>query len=424
MSLFKNLFGKSDPVAELGKLHARREWAALLTAARRLERGSLPPEVQAQVSGWEVEAGDQLAQVNLDEADGALRLGNIRKAMEHLQLAQQQARSAALGERVAQGLAALAKGAPAAGVAAVKAEAAGCGGGCGPSCAPAASAPAEEADLDAEGQLELLLATLPAELAAQYAAAGPTFLQGWLAAQEGEDARALELFDKVPDGERGPLFRAERGVLLARTGKAGAAEKDLRVALQELPDFFPAFDAMATVLATTRRYAELEQLLRAALAAGRFPGYCWTGLAQIEAGRGNLDAALEAGSNALAAGATDQDTIVFCAQLHERAGHQEAAEAVLTRLPSGGCGGGAHPLLAEHWLRHGKNLDRALESFKGALRHEMDNPRWLLRIAQVYIAKGWKKDAAGPIDSLLQRPGLPEALAAEVRAAATALNKG
>ena len=52
-------------------------------------------------------------------------------------------------------------------------------------------------------------------------------------------------------------------------------------------------------------------------------------------------------------------------------------------MAPGGCGGGAHPLQAEFWLRHGKNLDRALESFKGALRHELDNPRWLLRIAQV-----------------------------------------
>jgi hypothetical protein len=76
---------------------------------------------------------------------------------------------------------------------------------------------------------------------------------------------------------------------------------------------------------------------------------------------------------------------------------------------------------AEFWLRHGKNLDRALESFKGALRHELDNPRWLLRIAQVYIAKGWKKDAVGPIESLLAQGGLPEELAGEVRAAAEAI---
>ncbi|MCK7497024.1 MAG: hypothetical protein MZW92_43635 [Comamonadaceae bacterium] len=78
-------------------------------------------------------------------------------------------------------------------------------------------------------------------------------------------------------------------------------------------------------------------------------------------------------------------------------------------------------MLAEFWLRHGKHLDRALESFKGALRHELDNPRWLLRIAQVYIAKGWKKDAVGPVESLLQRGGLPEELAVEVRAAAEAI---
>jgi len=90
-------------------------------------------------------------------------------------------------------------------------------------------------------------------------------------------------------------------------------------------------------------------------------------------------------------------------------------------LPSAGCGGGAHPLLAEFWLRHGKNLDRALESFKGALRNELDNPRWLLRIAQVYIAKGWNKEAAKQIEALLARGGLSPELDAEVQAAAEAV---
>lgn len=414
MSLLKSLFGKSDPVAELGKLHARQEWAALLAVARRLERDGLPADIREQVAGWECEAGDRLAQLNLDEGAGALRLGNLLKAREHLQLAAGQARSAELRGRVGQLLAATDGGQS---VAAAQTAAA-CGSGCGPTCAPAAEV---DQEIDAAGHLELLLSTLPNDLAERYVAAGEPFLQGWLAAQEGDDRRALELFEQVPAGARGALFRAERGVVLARNDRAREAEADLRAALTELPELFHPFDALVTLLAVEGRHDELESLLRQAVGEGRFPGYCWSRISQLEAGRGNTAAAVAACDLALADGELDPATVVLCAGLHERAGDQGRAEALFARLPSGGCGGGAHPVLAEFWLRHGRNLDRALESFKGALRHEPDSPRWLLRIAQVYIAKGWNRDARGPIESLLARGGLPEELAGEVRAAAEAV---
>jgi tetratricopeptide (TPR) repeat protein len=398
-------------------MHARGEWAALLATARQLERAGLDADVQVQVAAWEAEAGNRLAQLNLDEGEGAMRLGNLLKAQEHLQLAATQAQLPELRERAAQLIAGLAGGSPA-GVPAKGADPSGCGSSCASTCAPGMALTEEDVELDAVGRQELLLATLPQELAARYAAAGETFLQAWLAAQEGDDARALELFAAVPASQQGPLFRAERGVVLARNGQAAAAEADLRAALQVIPELFHSFDALVTLLAVTRRYAELEQLLRQALAEERFVGYCWARIAQLEGGRGNVAAAVAACDQALAAGEIDPATVVFCAELHERVGDLPAAEALYTRLPSAGCGGGAHPLLAEFWLRHGKNLDRALESFKGALRHELDNPRWLLRIAQVYIAKGWNREAAKQIEALLARGGLPEELAGEVRAAA------
>ncbi len=91
------------------------------------------------------------------------------------------------------------------------------------------------------------------------------------------------------------------------------------------------------------------------------------------------------------------------------------------RMPAGGCGGGAHPMLAEFWLRRGQNLNKALESFKGALRQERDNPRWLLRIAQVYLAKGWRKEASEQIERLMRQKDLPEQIRVEIKSAADQL---
>lgn len=417
MSLFKNLFGKSDPLAELEKLHLRGEWAALLLAAKRLERSTLPEETRLQVAEWENGAGDRLAELNLEEGEGAARGGNLLKAREHLQLAVDQARTPGLKNQAVAALAAL--GGLTSDAAMVAQQCA--SGGCGPSCAPEiSSAPGAEDDLGASERLELLLATVEPALAERYAAIGPEFLEGWLAAQEGEDARALGLFNEVPAERRNALFLAERGLVLARCGDA-AAENDLRAALAGEPGYLPAFDALTNLLARGRRLDEFERMMREHVTMPHLAGYCWARLAQLEAGRGETAAALAAGGQALAAGDNDPATLVLCAGLLEQEGRLDEAEALLARLPSGGCGGGAHPLMAEFWLRRGRNLDRALESFKGAMRHELDNPRWLLRIAQVYLAKGWTKEATRQVEALLARGGLPDDLAAEVQTAAEAL---
>ena len=80
-------------------------------------------------------------------------------------------------------------------------------------------------------------------------------------------------------------------------------------------------------------------------------------------------------------------------------------------------------MLAEFWLRRGKDFDRALESFKGAMRQERDNPRWLLRISQVYLAKGWRKEASEQVQRLMSQGELPEELRAEINALADQLQQ-
>ena len=84
------------------------------------------------------------------------------------------------------------------------------------------------------------------------------------------------------------------------------------------------------------------------------------------------------------------------------------------QLPGGGCSGGPALPLAEFWLRHGKNLDKALEAFKGALRQEPSNPRWLLRVAEVYLARGWKKEGEHILCKLLADADLDPELSARI----------
>ncbi|MCK7471722.1 MAG: hypothetical protein MZU95_13820 [Desulfomicrobium escambiense] len=150
-------------------MSARRVGGA--AAPRRSAWSGAPslPRSQAQVAGMGGRApATGWPLLNLDEGDGALRLGNLLKAREHLQLALR-ARPAqpALRERVdaAAGQPGTRRGWSRQ---RRRTAAAGCGSGCGPSCAPTAVAGRGADELDAGGRLELLLATLPAELAARY----------------------------------------------------------------------------------------------------------------------------------------------------------------------------------------------------------------------------------------------------------------
>jgi tetratricopeptide (TPR) repeat protein len=422
MSFLKKMFGSKDPVEELRQLHANQDWAGLLSVAKRLDREPLEEELRSEISAWEDEAGDALATINLEEGVWAQKSDNLLRAREDYQLAMEQARSPELRKRIEQALLTLDRGElpPAdADTGDGPAIHAGCSSSCttaaGPEFAP------QEMDLDEEARLELLLATMPADLAQRYMTAGMEFRQAWLATQDGEDQQALELLDKIPKEERNALFLFERGALMARSGENEKARQDLLAALTTKPEHFTAFDALVDVLASTGQVDELEKLLKQNLEAGLFGGYCWARLAEIHAQRGELEPALASGLKAVDEGVVEPGLIILCAQLLERSERFDEAEAQLMRLSGKGCGGGAHPMLAEFWLRRGQNFNMALEAFKGALRQERDNPRWLLRIAQVYLAKGWKKEASAQIEMLMKQGNLPDQVRNEVNSVAEQL---
>jgi tetratricopeptide (TPR) repeat protein len=424
MSFLKKMFGKKDPVDAMRQLHSQQDWAGLLSVAKSLERNGLDEGLQSEITEWEQEAGDALATINLEEGAWAQKSGNLLRAREDYQLAIEQARSPELRERVEQALTALDRGeSPSTTAAADDGPAvhAGCSSSCTTTAGPAVDP--QEMDLDEETRLELLLATMPSELAERYTAAGPEFRQAWLTAQDGDEEQALALLNQVPEAERNALFLFERGALMTRSGQHKNAHQDLQAALTIEPDLFPAFETLIDVLIATGRIDELEKTLKQNLASKRFVGYCWARLAELHAQRSELELALAAGLKAVEEGIVDPALFSLCAQLLEQAERFDEAETLLMRMPGGGCGGGVHPLLAEFWLRRGENFDQALESFKGAMRQERDNPRWLLRISQVYLAKGWRKEATEQIERLMRQGNLPEQIRAEVKSVANQLQK-
>jgi tetratricopeptide (TPR) repeat protein len=421
MSFLKKIFGSKDPVAELRQSHQSQAWAGVLSAARRIDAEALDEETRAEVAAMEAEAGDTLARINLEEGAWAQQSGDLLRARDDFQLAHEQARSEALRERATAALAALDSGQSGAPTTAADAQERAAHAGCNSCAAPERQPTQELGDLDEESRMELLLATMPEPLAERYLTAGTAFRKAWLATQDGDDEAAAAHLDQVPVDERGPLYLYERGALAARAGRHDQACRELEAALAAERELFPAFDALTGVLAAQGRFDELFKRLKQSLTEQRFGGYCWARLAELHLRRQEFEPALAAALKALDEGIAEPGLISLCAQLLERAERFDEAEALLMRISGKGCGGGAHPLLGEFWLRRGSNLDKALEAFKGALRQERDNPRWLLRIAQTYQARGWRKEAAEQVQRLLGMADLPQELRDEVKGLADRL---
>jgi len=418
MNFWRKLFGGGCSLEQMRLALAQKRWADAVNIGTDLEQAGVAPGEQSELNELLVVAGDGLASLNLSEGEACLRAGDQDRAYEHFTLSASQARSDELRQHVAAALASLRSGSVTfnASPTTVSVD---CHTGCSSSCGVAEkgkSVPPVDAELDTQTRLELLLATYPEEWVERYARLHGPAREAFLLAHDGMIGEAMAAFDRVGASERDDLFYFERGALRARAGETDMACRDLEKALSINPAHVLAFETVVLLELSTNKESSAETRLRQMLSHDMAPAFCHANLARIMVRRGDNQAALAHGQQAIASGDTSQETLLLTASLLEQSGQPDAAESVLLRLPGGGCSGGANLPLAELWLRYGKNLDKALESFKAALRSEPDNPRWLVRVAQVYLARGWKKEAIALLEKVLKVAGLEQGLRAEAAA--------
>lgn len=402
MGFLQNIFGSKDPLSALRRAAKQQRWADVLREDEVIDRGNLSVEMIEELQNTLTTAGDCLAELNLTEGEACLRCDDRERAREHFQLAAVHARSDALKARAKQ---LLENGLPTADVATVNMVAKSC-------CSSGCHAPAEPTedpadDMDMELRLELALASYPPELAVRYKSASSLFKQALLLAYAEEDgAEALKAFDAVSKAEQDDLYQFERGSLLLRLGDGAQGRRCLQRAVELNPEHHLALETLVTVDLLEKQFSKAESRLRKMLSDGISPTFCLSRLAQLAAGKNNVAAAIEFGEQALASGPVEMEILILLSTLLEKSGRIAEAESVLSALPSGGCGGGAHYLLAEFWLRHNKSLNQALESFKSISRQEPTNLRWPLRMAHTYFALKWNKDGQVLLNKILAAPDL------------------
>lgn len=415
MSFFGKLFGSKDPLEQLRRAVRQKRWADALVFAEEIASDQVSPAAREELQALQAAAGDALAQMNLEEAEACQRSGDLDRAAEHIALASRQARSEPLQQRIyASRQRADLPPAPLGTTASATSH--DCHSSCASGCTPAPeTAPPVSAstDLDTQTRWDLMLATYPVSMAERYEGRGQGFQLAVLAAHDGDEHTALRLFEQVPESVRDDLFYFERGSLHAHNGEISMAREDFAKAVALNADLLPALDALLTLELDNGWAEDAEIRLQQLLAAGPAPVLCYERLAQLRYRKGDLQAAVELGQQAIAQGSSEPQTILLTAHLLEAAGNLNGAEAILQRLQGGGCSGGGPVALAEFWLRHNRQLDKALESFKSAFRQDNDNPRWALRIGQVYLAKGWKKEGLPLLQAALNDPKLGHELQRE-----------
>lgn len=383
MGLLSRFFAPKDPLENLRRLAREERWADLLRQGEEPGEG-LPPDARTEWCSLLTQAGDRLAELNLAEGEACLQIGDRERAREHFQLAAEQGRSSALGETAQKRLAELS--APAAAHQHATTNASSC---CASGCSSTVSPSAEETAMpDPETGLELVLGNYPSDMAERYRHTGTAFRLAFLAAHEGRDTEALAGFDALPAEERDDLFHFERGALRARMGDLAAGRQDLEQAVAGNPSHALAFETLVRLDFLENRLIETEARIKHMLSANLVPAFCHGCLARLRAAEGNLPEALTHGEEALREGPAEMEVLLLTASLYERSGRLTEAEGMLKRLPSSGCGGASHVLLAEFWLRHGQSLNKTLESFRAEASLDPANPRWPLRMAQACAALG------------------------------------
>lgn len=424
MSFWRRLFGGGNSLAQMRLALEQRRWADAAAIGTDLERTVVSTEDRAELADLLVAAGDGLAELNLREGEACLRAGDVARAGEHFTLAAGQVRSAELRQRV-MAAACLPGTGPSAAIPSV-ASSNDCHTGCASSCGSGHGGQAEappDTELDTQTRVELIVASYPDGWSERYLQRGDCFREAFLLAHEGRTEESLIAFDAVAESERDDLYYFERGALHGRSGEAALACADLEKALELNPDHFLAFETLVHLELSAGKERSAEARLNRMLSRNIAVAFCHGRLAVILARRGELQAALDHGLQAIAEAGASSETGLLTASLLEQNGQPAEAERVLMSLPGSGCSGGPSLPLAEFWLRYGKNLDKALEAFKGALRSEPDNPRWLLRVAQVYLARGWKKEGIGLLEKVLISASLEPSLRAEGAALLDAVRK-
>jgi predicted Zn-dependent protease len=406
------LFGSKTSVDSLQRAVDQKRFADAIYLAEELESQPLADDVAAQVANLRAEAGNGLARLNLIEARAKQDNGEDQEANVYFDMALEYADNEQLKEEIRQ-----ARHLP---FEILNSQEAAATPGCN-TCATASATQGRAdvfADVDDAIRFDLILTSYPEDLRERYQHRGADFVMAFLLAHEGNDVQADEVFKKVKETERDDLYWFEVGAVRARLGHLSQAKESLEQSLQKNPALLLAVEALVEVLLALGQIEEAQKFVEEKLRSGNDHLFSYHALlVSIHSHRQDWLSAADHVRHCLQGDYGDPVFIALAAAVMEKVGQLEEAESLLKRLPAGGgCKGSNISLqLAEFYLRHERELEKAFSSFNAAVQQDPENPRWRLRLAQTCFARQWHKDGMQLLRQLGDAPALPAEIETEVK---------
>jgi len=305
---FSKIFKKKDHLhflAQAGKHLAAERYADarvdFLEAQSRCPAEAVQ-ELQ-QIQQGIAQAGNHLAELNLEEGTHALNAGELNKAYDNFTLARQLAADPQLQTRAALGLKNLDEPQPARTAPAAAPKAAAHGGSSCASCKDTGHGAVELEDQDSgmheEDRFFLLVQPLPGDLPRRYAALGEKFAHAYLLIHEGNDAKALPILQEMLLSSENDIVIYEVALILYRAGRAHECEELLNRALRLNPSNATSYLALVHLKADAGKYPEALGVVSRMLELGILPDQAQLMLGELHDASGDQAAALEAWSKAL-----------------------------------------------------------------------------------------------------------------------------
>jgi tetratricopeptide (TPR) repeat protein len=213
--------------------------------------------LQLQIS----RAANNLAELNIAEAEAAMRNGNLNKGAEHLRLSLELADDVSVREKAEK----LMKTSVLSNQDAAAEDRLPKINGCA-TCSSSASSNEEPHDptsehLTAAEQFQLLVNTLPGDLPQRYCQLGEKFATAYLLSHTDQSGEALAIFQELLSSGENDIILYEAALLFFRAGEPAICEKLLKRALQINSTNPVCYLGLAQLFIDSERYPEAEGVL-------------------------------------------------------------------------------------------------------------------------------------------------------------------
>lgn len=240
------------------------------------------------------QAGNRLAEMNIVEADAAIRSGDLQKGQEHLKLSLELADDVTIREKAEMIL----NSAPAKEEPVHHEQDGGKGHACS-GCSTSSSGGNTELttsfpeDMKSEEQFHLLVHTLPGDLPHRYETLGEEFASAYLLAHSDQLAAALKSYKNLLSRGENDILLCEIALLEYRMGERNNSVTLLKRSIEIDNNNALSYLSLAQIYMDSNRYDDAIMLLNEMISRQILQDQALIMLGDVHAHNGNLETALE-----------------------------------------------------------------------------------------------------------------------------------